>query len=114
MLPTKNRIGKGFLPDILRQSRPFNSAYFVLRVHLRGEEEVPYPRIAIVISKKVAKRAVDRHLIKRRISAILERLVKQLKISDLVFLVQKNTLELSTEDLEKELLGPLKEAKILK
>lgn len=114
MLPTKNRIGKGFLPDILRQSRPFSSAYFVIRVHLRKEDLAPYPRIAIVISKKVAGRAVDRHLIKRRISAILENLINQFKIVDFIILVQKNTLELKKEDLERDLLGLLKEAKILK
>lgn len=114
MLPAKNRIKKGFLPDILKQSRPFSSAYFVLRVHLRGDLVVPHPRVAIIISKKVAPKAVDRHLIKRRISAVLEKIIRQARDVDFIFLAQRNILELSPSELEKELLNLLKEAKVLK
>lgn len=61
--------------------------------------------VAVVVSKAVAKRSVDRHLIKRRILSIVRPFVREDRY--LVIYAKKPALTLSFKALSEELTGLL-------
>lgn len=65
------------------------------------------PRFAVVISKKVAAKAVDRNLLKRRSMAIAEGFIKAHRSfsSSVILFAKKGAADLSFADHKKELLG---------
>ena len=96
MLAKKNRL-------ILKKRNPTNltkrieSGPFVLKLK---KNEGPF-KAAVVVSKKIAKKAVDRNRIKRIISeALTQMIVPNL---DLVIIVKENISNLKTADIKFEL-----------
>lgn len=66
MLPRRRRLSReGF--DSLSKARRFSSTHFSIAVSENG----PHKGFGVVVSKKVARLAVSRHLMKRRIYSIL-------------------------------------------
>jgi ribonuclease P protein component len=63
MFPKKNRITKTGFDELLKKGQVFHSPYFSLRC-LKKNDTVP--KFAFVVSKKVAKNAVDRNVLRRR------------------------------------------------
>lgn len=118
MLPVKYRIKKEFLPLVLKKNKVFSSPHFNIRVHNRLSSESNFgqdSRIAVIISNKVAPLSVSRHLIKRRLHGILEKIWGEMvKDIDFILQVKENTLDLGASELENELLGLLRAAKALK
>ena len=116
MLPVKNRITKQLLPVILKQNKAFRAEYLTLRLHLRHEGEVGYgqpAKLAVIIANKTLSCSVDRHLIKRRIHAILGPSWPQINNNlDLIIQINKSPIDLSFNNLKNEILSILKEANI--
>jgi ribonuclease P protein component len=87
MIPQKLRIKTQKLKEIFKQGKkksfPELSIYYQNNVY-------SYPRISIVIPKKLHKKAVFRNKIKRRLKHILRDLIKERKIKprDYVFVVK--------------------------
>lgn len=94
MFKKKSRFSfKKGLPD-----KSLVSPSFVLRYETNPQQEA---KIAVVVSKKVDKRATVRNKIKRKVLFILKELVP--KKNDFVFFLKKASLERSDEDLKKEI-----------
>ena len=76
-----------------------------MRVHrLPTEKKDDLARIAIIVSAKVAKKSMDRHLNKRKISACLEKDLNLIKPGQyLIFQVQKDITKLESATLVKEI-----------
>ncbi|HBC45180.1 MAG: hypothetical protein UX08_C0003G0039 [Candidatus Collierbacteria bacterium GW2011_GWB1_45_35] len=55
--------------------------------------EFPTPRFSILLSKKTAKLAVDRNLIKRRTSALLAELLPQFSVADYLVIPKRSVLD---------------------
>jgi ribonuclease P protein component len=89
MLPKINRgLGKGEIDVVFANNTSTKNDYFtVLKKEIEGEVN---PRFAIIISKKVAKRAVDRNRIKRLIFDQIQKELTTYKPGHYVVLV-KNT-----------------------
>jgi ribonuclease P protein component len=118
MLPVKYRIKKEFLPTVLKQNKAFSSPKINLRVHFRSASELNFnkqSRLAVIVSKKVAPLAITRHLIKRRIMAVLEKVWLTIPDNlDIIIQIKEDVSKLDFSDLEKEVLVLLKTAKISK
>ncbi|MBI4092187.1 MAG: ribonuclease P protein component [Candidatus Levybacteria bacterium] len=92
MLAKKNRYSfKGPLPK-----KVLNSQSFSVRYNKNNEGL----RVAVVVSKRIDKRATVRNKIKRKILETVRNNIEMNKPLDLVFYVKKNIL--SWETLEKE------------
>ncbi len=67
MLPRKNRLQR---PDftILATGKRFSTEHFSCT-----QKDSSTLKIAIIVSKKTAKKSPDRHLLKRRVSSVLEK-----------------------------------------
>jgi len=86
MIARKYRFhGYNALNFVYKQGRTTRSSACLLRYAANPRRS--HCRIAVVVSRKVAKSAVDRNRIRRRIYAVLEARVGELPAYDLVFTV---------------------------
>ena len=101
MLSKGRRITRHQFPTDLRQGAVVHSPHLSLRV-LRGSEGAA--RVSVVVSKKTAKLAVDRHLIKRRIYESIARYEKTatLPSGSYVFFAKKDAHTISFKELHEE------------
>ena len=76
------------------------------------KSELSYPRIGVIVSKKVSKRAVDRNLIKRRLREIFRLNQHNFEPGDMLLIAKKNCLNASYADLSQGLLRSLAKAKV--
>lgn len=103
MLSKKRRLNSPLFLLVSKKHNSFFSDHLALKIH-RCSSKNNKTRMAIVVPVKINPRAVDRHLIKRRISFCLEKKLKL--IPDGYFLIwstKKNILKLDLKILEKEI-----------
>ncbi|MCF7833791.1 MAG: ribonuclease P protein component [Candidatus Pacebacteria bacterium] len=77
MLPKKQRVDKKSIEEVFSKGRFVNSAYLSLK-YLQGKSIGAY-KISFVAPKAVAKKAVDRNLLKRRGYYVLKNLLSKPK-----------------------------------
>lgn len=96
MFSKKQRLNTEEFNTVFKQGKGLRSPFFVFKYKKSG---LPYPRFAVAVSKKIAKTAVQRHLLKRRFLNSL----KESKIMDLnydfLFVLNKEI----TEKTKKEI-----------
>lgn len=72
MLPRSLRVNTALFKDIIEKGRFSNGKYFLFRyIKTAGT-----PRLAISVSKKVLKNAVDRNKIRRRLYSLVRNIIK--------------------------------------
>lgn len=112
MLSQKNRISKKAFPKILREGYSVHSPFFRM-VYVQNTEDFN-TRIAVIVSKKVAKQAVQRNLIRRRIYSAQRNFLQSIKKPYLIaFFVKKEAFDASFIELQTEIEQSLKKARIL-
>ena len=103
MLKRKFRLTKGIR---FNNSRLFYDSFFTIKVK---ENRLSFNRFAIIVSKKVDKRAVVRNRIRRLISSSLEELYNDLRQGkDMIFIVKKEAVNKSRKDLFQAIKYALK------
>lgn len=71
-------------------------------------------RFAFVVGTKVTKKATERNLIKRRMREVVRKIVVDIEPGfDVALVAKKGIVEISFSELEGQLLGLLKEMKLL-
>jgi ribonuclease P protein component len=98
MFNKKNRIPKESLKDLMSQKNYISCGFFVLKSKENGFD---YPRFAIIISKKVSKLSVKRHLIKRVFAHFVLKYLKSLKHADYLFILSPEAIKIDKKELEK-------------
>ncbi len=112
MLPRKHRLTAD--KDVTRVLRKGRAVFTNLLVIKASANDIGFPRVAVVVSTKVHKRAVKRNLIKRRIRSILEQLIPKLPIGvDMVITAQNEAVERSQADLGAALEYCVKKLRII-
>jgi ribonuclease P protein component len=80
--------------------------------------QLDYPRMAVIISKKVLKKAVQRNTLKRRIKEVIRPIIERMKNIDIVFIPKKEIFEEKFSQLKETIIGLIekedKKNKILK
>jgi ribonuclease P protein component len=112
MLPIKRRVKKALFPKIMKEGIFLHGINFYLRL-LDRKDALP-TLFSFVVPNKVKKTAVGRHLIKRRISAVVENLLTTIKPGFLViFFAKKDVSSLPFGEVEKEIVELMRKAKLL-
>ena len=106
MLPKKKRVTKEIFQTIMDKGNIVYGSFFVLRYLPSG-----LPSYAFAISKKIAKKAVQRNKMRRLGYNILRKYV--LTKGSAVFLYKKEGLRATTLELTKDIDLLLKRSKIL-
>ena len=112
MLPLKSRVKKDLFPKIMKEGSFLHGGSFYLRL-LDRKDSLP-TLFAFVVPNKVKKTSVGRHLIKRKMSAVVEKLLINLKpgFSTVIF-AKKDVSKAPYSEIEKEIIELLKKARIL-
>lgn len=120
MLPRKKLIPlKAEFDRIRTGGKMYDSPSFGIVVSFRPQDEEKKgqlgPQCAFIVSKKIDRKSVVRHEVKRKfsdaVSPFLDRLPKNL---ELVFLAKKNGTSSSREEIKLEVENVLKRAHLLK
>lgn len=109
MLPSPNRIKQKEFPVLFKGGRSIHTPFFTLNygdipvnIPVRG------PKVTIVVSKSVAKGAVDRNKIRRRIYGSLQKHKKLLKNKGFyIFLAKKEAASAPFKSIEQALTETL-------
>lgn len=111
MLPSHHRLRKQKDFDrVFKQGRYINGPLFNVKFNSNG---LPSSRFAFVVSAKTEKRATKRNSVKRRLRAVGQELLKNIKPGfDIVVLVKKPSLDSDHKALADELGVILKRAKL--
>ena len=111
MLPIKSRVKKDLFPKIMKEGVFLHGNNFYMR--LLNRNDTLSPLFSFVVPNKVKKTSVGRHLIKRRLSAVVEKLLITLKpgISAIIF-AKKDVSKAPFGEIKKEITELLKKAKI--
>lgn len=97
MLPRNHRIIRERDFALIGRSRPIAShGGFTMKAI---PNQLGYPRFAVVISKKVYKKATDRNRLRRRLSPLLKHLSPQVGSRDFLITVRADLLPCPPEDL---------------
>lgn len=111
-LPRANRLPLRFERDrVSREGKTIFTKYLTVVIASQKsvipseveESQTIKPRIGILLSKKTAKLAVNRNLIKRKLSAALIPLLARLAQSDYLLIPKATVLTASPSDLEADL-----------
>lgn len=89
----------------------FVSQLFVLKV---SENNLPYSRFGIVVSKRIDKRAVVRNSLKRKIRSCLEENLKKIKPGyNLLFVLKKELLGKTQKEINQGVVRELLARKLI-
>ncbi len=112
MLSRKHRISRLSFEGVLRQGSWQHSAHLTLRT--LASRSQGQARFAVSVSKKVAKKAVARNLLKRRLFSVLESVVGKVPPSTSgIFFFKKGSSDISFAMLKEEALFLLKKSGVL-
>lgn len=114
MLPRKQLIPLKQEFDLIRQTgRRYDSTSFGLLIQFQKKNEHGV-QFAFIVSKKVDRRSVVRHEVKRKLSGVAEKFVGRLSPTlKIVFLAKQAAVTETRGNLEDELGGLLQRAKLL-
>lgn len=99
MLPRSNRVNKDLFNEVFASGSRFKGQ----ALSLTYSPHTTDTRCAVVVSKKLEKRAVKRNMLRRKVKACLITLIPSLPKGIYIFFVQKNIKEMSHEDLCSEI-----------
>jgi len=112
MLPIKRRVKKESFAKIMKDGVFLHAPNLYLRF-LDKKDNSP-SLFGFVVPNKVKKTSVGRHLIKRKLTAMIEKVLIGAKPGpSCLFFVKKDITLLSNQEIEKEIIDLLKKAKIL-
>ncbi len=113
MLPKTKRVERSVFPETLQRGKSVYSPFLNLKCLKRNDAKES--KFSFVVSKAVAKKAVDRNLLRRRGYSTIKD--NQAKIKDsftCIFFFKKESIKLSFRELEKDILFLLKKSEVLK
>ncbi|MDO4870533.1 MAG: ribonuclease P protein component [Candidatus Saccharibacteria bacterium] len=115
MIPFKNRFhGHNSLTFTYKNGQTIRTKLFTIKFCPNPRKR--FSRIAVVISKKVAKHAVKRNFVRRRVYSLLHPKISQFtKNYDLIFIAHSLELaEINFSELEQKITNELQQAQIIK
>lgn len=111
MLPRKHRITKKLFEDVLIRGKTWNSDYVYVKI---APVFTNHSIFTCVVSSKVSKKAVERNKLKRRARYIIRKVMAEIKKSQgIIVFFRKGSEKLNFQELEREIIGIFKKAKIL-
>lgn len=106
MLPKKKRVTKDIFQDIMDKGNVVHGSFFILR-YLKQD----IPQYAVVAPKKIAKTAVKRNSLRRKVYNTLR--LYDLKSNAGIFFYKKEALLASPTDIKNDIDSILKKARII-
>ncbi len=106
MVPKKKRVTKELFQSLLKHGKSISGSFFIFRY-----DNHTTPHYAFVVPKNLAKKAVERNLLRRRGYAILRSF--PIKTAAGIFFYKKEGKNAHREDMKKDIAYILAKARIL-
>lgn len=104
MLPKNKRISRELFTKAFENTKVFHSSLLTLRVNFPKEQkDAKLMKFSFVVSTKVAKKAVERNLLRRRGYSIARGLLETVRPGIYMFFFKKEAKDASFADLKKEI-----------
>jgi ribonuclease P protein component len=114
MIPQDRRISRKEFNEFLKKSRSIYSENASLSVYQEKKEVFP-SRFAFVVSKKIAKKAVERNKIRRHGYAVIQKNIEYIKPNAIcIFFFKKGSDNLTYEQKQSQIISLLQKAGIYK
>ncbi len=111
MLPKKHRLSKSAeVKKTTAKGRSFFNPFFVLKI-AKGTE---IPKLTVIVSTKVSKKAVDRNRIKRVIRETVRPFIGNFPLGTYAVIVKAKANSLTSLELKEQVLWAIKTAKLVK
>lgn len=104
MLKKKQRLSRSDFSQLLRNGKRIFSTNLIL-IYSKSTTT----KCGLVVSKKTAKKAVERNLLRRRVYSVLGNNFSKLENFHVAVITQKGITKLSFKELEKEIVQALQE-----
>ena len=96
MFKKRFRLNTSEFKEVFTFGKVSRNKLFLLKKH---PNQLTYSRFAVVVSKKIAKRAVERNYLKRRFVNALKTISTTLPVSDYVFILNSDVKDIQYKDL---------------
>jgi ribonuclease P protein component len=90
------RLNTSEFKEVFTFGKTSKNQLFILKSH---KNQLTYSRFAVVVSKKIAKRAVERNYLKRKFIHALKEVSNTLPVSDYVFILNSSIKDIQYKDL---------------
>ena len=100
MLPAKNRLNSSLFRDKQKKGKIIDTGDLRIKI-LSSDGEF---RLAVIISKKVVSKAVDRNKIKRKVTQALRQDLEKLS-GNVIIIVKNNIASLALDEIKKKYLS---------
>jgi ribonuclease P protein component len=111
MIPKTSRISREDFEKVMKKGGFLNSSFFTFRFL---ENPLKSTHFSVVVSKKIAKTAVSRNKIRRRVYSIIKKHTKELKKPYFItFFAKKGVETAKFNEVEQDILKILEKSKIL-
>jgi ribonuclease P protein component len=116
MLSQKHRLSKSAeVKKTTARGRSFFNPFFVLKMSQPAPgSKGTAPRLTVIVSTKVSKKAVDRNRIKRVIREEVRKNISNIKSGDYAILVKSSAAKIESTALREAVTKSLTDSKILK
>jgi len=111
MLPSQYRMTHTDMREERKKAGEYHSPHFLCKVYKK--KDVPHTKYAVVVSGKIAKQAVLRNKVKRRVYSIIQKKANLSKPYYVVFIAKKGSPTLSFSETEIEIQTLLDKAHLL-
>ena len=113
MFSRENRLAQdGDIQRVLRTGRKFFCPLFTIRWREAHNAVMP-PRFAVVVSTKVAKRAVKRNRLRRITRELLRKNLRSIHSADYMIILRPEVLKVPEAEYLQTLAGAFEKAKLL-
>ena len=96
MLKKRFKLNTSEFKEVFNFGKTTKSPYFILKTK---DNSLPYSRFAVVVSKKISKKAVERNLIRRRFFHAIEQQINAFKKQDYIFILNSESKDLQYKDI---------------
>lgn len=96
MLKKRFKLKTSEFKEVFNLGKTSHSPIFVLK---SMNNLIEYPRFAVVVSKKISKKAVERNKIRRRFFHAIEELLPLFKNKDYIFILNSSCSDIQYKDL---------------
>ncbi len=96
MLKKRFKLNTSEFKEVFNFGKTTRHSLFLLKTK---DNTLPYSRFAVVVSKKIAKKAVDRNYIKRKFFHVIESILINYPKADYIFVLNSSVKDLQYKDL---------------
>lgn len=101
MLKKKCKLNTSEFKEVFNFGKTHKTKYFVIK---QKDNSFGYARFAVVVSKKVSKKATERNSIKRRVFHAIEEKYNSFEPKDYIFILNSSAKDLQYKDLLTNLI----------